>query len=162
MDAYLTPFFDDEEFVTALLVDVTEPDAVVLTSCGHPAAILVPETGPARYLEAPVGLPLGLGVGGGDYVTATVPWSPGDRLLMYTDGLAEARDAEGEFLPLLDAAALLRGGTAEEGLDALLARLRQHVSGGRLDDDLALVLLENSPVAVRELSGGEPASFTQQ
>jgi phosphoserine phosphatase RsbU/P len=163
MNTYLTPFFDDEEFVTVLLVDVTEPDTVVLTSCGHPPPILVPEVGPARYVESPTGLPLGLGVGGGEYVTATVPWSPGDRLLMYTDGLAEARDAEGEFLPLLEAATVLRGGTAEEGLEALLARLRQHVSGGRpLDDDLALVLLENSPVAVREVSGGEPASFTQQ
>ena len=150
MDDYLTPFFDDEEFVTALLVDVTEPDTVVLTSCGHPPAILVPTVGPVRYVEAPTGLPLGLGVDLGDYTTVTVPWSPGDRLLMYTDGLAEARARDGEFLPLLEAAAVLRDGTPEEALEGLLAELGRHVPRGRLDDDLALVLLESSPVGSDE------------
>lgn len=146
MDSYLTPFFGDEEFVTASLVDVTDPDTVVLTSCGHPPPLLVPRAGPARYAEARSGLPLGLGVEHGGHTTVSVPWSPGDRLLMYTDGLAEARDAHGEFLPLLEVADALRAGTAEAALDDLLARLRLHVPGGRLDDDLALVLLEHLPV----------------
>jgi sigma-B regulation protein RsbU (phosphoserine phosphatase) len=146
MNSYLVPFFDDEEFVTGLLVDVTDPERVTLTSCGHPPAVLVPRVGPPRYVEARTGLPLGLGIDMVPYGTVTLPWSPGDRLLMYTDGLAEARDAEGEFLPLLDAASVLRDGTPEEALDGLLARLREHVPGGRLGDDLALVLLENTPV----------------
>jgi sigma-B regulation protein RsbU (phosphoserine phosphatase) len=146
MNSYLTPFFDDEEFVTALLVDVTEPDTVVLTSCGHAPAILVPRVGPPRYVEARTGLPLGLGLGRGGYSTVTLPWSPGDRLLMYTDGIAEARGEDGEFLQLLEAAAALRDGTPEEALEVLLARLREHVRSGRLDDDLALVLLESAPV----------------
>ena len=47
MNSYLIPFFDDEEFVTGLLVDVTEPDTVVITSCGHPPAVLVPRDGSA-------------------------------------------------------------------------------------------------------------------
>jgi serine phosphatase RsbU (regulator of sigma subunit) len=146
MNSYLVPFFDDEEFVTGLLVDVTDPETLTLTSCGHPPAVLVPKAGPPRYVEARTGLPLGLGIDMVPYSTVTLPWSPGDRLLMYTDGLAEARDEEGEFLPVLDAASVLRDGTPDEALDGLLDRLRGHVPGGRLGDDLALVLLENTPV----------------
>ena len=99
MNSYLNPFFDDEEFVTGLLVDVTEPDTVVITSHGHPPAVLVPRDGVPRYVEARTGLPLGLDVGLGEYTTRSLPWEPGDRLLMYTDGLTEARDDAGEFFP---------------------------------------------------------------
>ena len=41
MGRYLAPFFDDEEFVTGLLVDASDPGEVVLVSCGHPPALLV-------------------------------------------------------------------------------------------------------------------------
>ena len=99
MNSYLIPFFDDEEFVTGLLVDVTEPDTVVITSCGHPPAVLVPRDGTPRYVEARTGLPLGLDVGLGEYTTVVLPWVPGDRLLMYTDGLTEARNDSGRVLP---------------------------------------------------------------
>ena len=98
MSSYLVGFFDDEEFVTALLADVSDPALLTLVSCGHPPAILVRRDGVASFLDAPTGLPLGLGQ---TYDSTTVPWGPGDRLLMYTDGLSEARDASGEFLPLL-------------------------------------------------------------
>ena len=96
MGGYLAPFFDEEEFVTALLVDASDPGEVVLVSCGHPPALLITD-GRGVLATAPAGLPLGLG---GPYEELTVPWRAGDRLLMYTDGLSEARDARGEFLPV--------------------------------------------------------------
>ena len=94
MDEYLARFFDDEEFVTACLVDTTEPDKLTVVSCGHPPAMLVRADGSMKLLEAPTGLPLGLG---GGYDEQTYPWHSGDRLLMYTDGLSEARDQRGSF-----------------------------------------------------------------
>jgi len=33
----------------------------------------------------------------------------------------------------------------EEALDSLLARVRAHLPGGQLSDDLAVLLLENAP-----------------
>ena len=140
MSEYLTAFFDDEEFATALLVDVTEPDRLTLTSCGHPQAVLVPNGGPIRFIDAPVGIPLGLGQ---DFSVVTVPWKVGDRLLMYTDGVSEARNAQGDFLPLLQVAPKLRHGQIDEALEVLLGEVCQHVSHG-LADDVAAVLLENS------------------
>ena len=66
-------------------------------------------------------------------------------MLLYTDGLSEARDASGRFSPVLDAAPPLAEGHLEEALDTLLARVRAHVPGGDLGDDLAVLLLENAP-----------------
>jgi serine phosphatase RsbU (regulator of sigma subunit) len=62
---------------------------------------------------------------------------------MYTDGVSEARDAHGQFLPVPSLAPVLRTGTVGEALDALLDAVRRHVPGGGLTDDLAAILLEN-------------------
>ena len=139
MGGYLAPFFDEEEFVTGLLVDASDPGAVVLVSCGHPPALLI-HGGQGVLLDAPAGLPLGLG---GPYEELTVQWRAGDRLLMYTDGLSEARDAGGEFLAVDELGPVLTSGSVDEAVDALLRAVRTHVPGGDLGDDLAVILLEN-------------------
>jgi hypothetical protein len=141
MSEYLAPFFDDEEFVTALLVDASGPTRLTLVSCGHPPAMLVRPDGGTSFLEAPAGLPLGLG---DRYDAVTVPWAPDDRLLMYTDGLSEARDAQGRFLDLTGLGALLSAGPIEDALDAVLQAVRRHLPSGHLTDDLAVMLLEST------------------
>lgn len=141
MDAYLTPFLGDEDFATALLLDASHSGRVTLLACGHPPPMLIRPDGAAELLTVPPGLPLGLG-GGGEPVT--VPWGAGHRLLLYTDGLSEARDEHGEFLPLLELAPTLTGSQPEVALDDVLERVRRHIKGGQLGDDLALVLLENT------------------
>ncbi len=153
MSGYLAPFFHEEEFVTCLLVDTTTPGALTLVSGGHPPALLVRADGPPVLLEPPPGLPLGLF--SDRYAALTVPWRPGDRLLMYTDGLSEARDERGEFLDVAGLAPLVTSGTVDEALDAVLDALRRHVPHGRLTDDLAVLLLEN--VAVAEPAAGPTA-----
>lgn len=142
MNAYLAPFFGPEEFVTALLVDVSDPTCLTLVSCGHPQPLLVSGDG-ASLVDLPAGLPLGLGEA---YASGTLPWTPGARLLMYTDGLSEARDADGEFLPMLTLAPLLRAGTPNQALDLVLDAVARHLPGGELTDDLAAVLLEYAAV----------------
>ncbi len=144
MSEYLAPFFDDEEFVTALLVDASEPTEITLVSCGHPPPMLVRPDGRTSLLDVPAGLPLGLG---DMYDAVTVPWAPGDRLLMYTDGLSEARDARGQFLDLPSLAPLLIAEPVEDALNAVLHAVRRHVPSGRLTDDLAVMLLESSATA---------------
>jgi serine phosphatase RsbU (regulator of sigma subunit) len=80
---------------------------------------------------------------GNGYASHDVSWGPGDRLLLYTDGLIEARDRRGRFLPIEDIAGCLDTPGIDESLQRLLEVVTGHAAGGRLADDLALVLLEN-------------------
>ena len=144
MDRYLTPFMGDEDFATAVLVDASDTGRITLLSCGHPLPMLIRPDGTAELLTLPAGLPLGLGAGG---EPVTVSWEAGDRLLLYTDGLSEARDDHGRFLPLLDLAPTLAAAQPDAALDGALELVRRHSKGGRLSDDLAIVLLENIGVS---------------
>ena len=156
MTSYLEPFFAVEEFVTALLVDASDPAELRMVSCGHPPALLVRADGHADLVEAPPGLPLGLPSWlGRTYTETTVAWGPGDRLLLYTDGLSEARNRDGNFLPVLPLAGLLRSATVDDALDALLTAVADYVPGGELSDDLAVILLEHIP-----LTRSTPAAST--
>jgi serine phosphatase RsbU (regulator of sigma subunit) len=142
MDDYLAGFFTDEEFVTALLVDVTRPGELRVVAAGHPSPRLL---GPvdATWLDLPHGLPLGLGLGVNGYVESIVPWNPGDRLLMFTDGLSEARNRAGEFFPVPSLGDRLRSGPVDVVIGEVAAAVATYVPGGRLEDDLAVVLIEH-------------------
>jgi serine phosphatase RsbU (regulator of sigma subunit) len=93
-----------EEFVTALLAEI-DPDRGKLTilNCGHPPPILIsPGDSEVTVLEvrAPAP-PLGLITLGSDAGAKQVfTFKPNDQLLLYTDGVTEARDAAREFYPL--------------------------------------------------------------
>ena len=156
MSLYLQGFFDDEEFVTALLVDTTEEGRLTLVSCGHPPPLLVRPDGSSTFFDLPAGLPLGLGE---SYESRTAPWDVGSRLLMYTDGVSEARDREGVFLPVPSLAPVLKDGRVDEALDAVLDTVREHVPGGRLNDDLAVVLLVRGAAA--EAAPTDPTELAQ-
>jgi Stage II sporulation protein E (SpoIIE) len=92
-----------EEFVTALLAQVDpERGRLTILNCGHPPPILVSAEGEVTVLEvrAPAP-PLGLITLGNDSgAKQTYPFEPNDQLLLYTDGVTEARDANREFYPL--------------------------------------------------------------
>jgi serine phosphatase RsbU (regulator of sigma subunit) len=78
---------------------------------------------------------------------ATATLKPGERLLLFTDGLIEARGRDGRFFDLMSEARVLQpredasAGSLDEDLERLLGRVRQHV-GGIIGDDLAVLLAE--------------------
>ena len=80
---------------------------------------------------------------------------PGDRLLLYSDGILEARNAHGEFfgehrLADFTRRAELAGLPAPETLRRLTAAVLAH-QGGQLQDDATLVLVDWSADARRRL-----------
>jgi hypothetical protein len=127
----------DEDFVTAALVE-ERGGTLTIVNCGHPAPLLL-RRGKVIALEPPAPAPpLG-------FMPVARPrverLEPGDRLLLFTDGLGEAR-RDGEFFPTTDRAWRLLGhGTVGDGLASLETALIDWVHG-QLDDDIALVLLE--------------------
>lgn len=142
MDERLSSYFGDEDFVTALIAEITPDGTCDLVSCGHPEAFLA-DGDTLALLPAPPSLPLGLG-GGLAPRPLRVQLRPGARLLMFTDGLVEARTVDGGFV---DAAAIVAPiGTApfDDVLDAILERLQVAARAG-VADDLALLLAEYTP-----------------
>ncbi|GAB7006504.1 PP2C family protein-serine/threonine phosphatase [Nocardioides sp. AN3] len=149
MDAYMSQFLPEGEYVTVLLIEATTPGTITLVSCGHPPPLLVRRDKSATFLESPHSMPLGLPRlfdTSPRPQSSTFTWEPGDRLLLYTDGLSEARDASRTFLPLLDLAPQLQVGDVETALDDLLGQVRSHIPHGAMRDDLAVVLLEEAPI----------------
>ena len=140
MDRRLRDYLDVEDFVTALLVDVCDDGSVALASCGHPPPLLV-SGGAVTGLHVLPSVPLGLGA-----APQVTTWrlAPGDRLLLHTDGLLEARDPQRRFVDVPRVVHPLTSGSLEEGLDGVLAALREAV-GGELGDDLALLVAEYAP-----------------
>jgi serine phosphatase RsbU (regulator of sigma subunit) len=141
IDASLRRHADDEDFVTALIVEVTEPGTATVLACGHHPPVLI--SGDRVWFadfDDP-GLPLGLGE---SWQATVVPFAAGDRMLLYTDGIAEARGRRNREFPLLDRArdSLTTDGP-ERSLQKLLRRLRRHVRG-RLDDDVAIMFVERT------------------
>jgi len=127
----------DEDFVTCALVE-ERGGTLTIVNCGHPAPLLL-RRGQVIPLEPPAPAPP---LGFMPEVKVRVErLEPGDRLLLFTDGLGEAR-REGEFFPTADRAWRLLGhGTVGDGLASLETALIDWVHG-RLEDDIALVLLE--------------------
>jgi hypothetical protein len=127
----------DEDFVTAALVE-ERGGTLTVVNCGHPPPLLL-RRGRVIALDPPESAPpLGLSPA---VQTRVEHLEPGDRLLLYTDGLAEARRA-GDFFPTAERAwALLGHGTVEHGLASLESALIEWVRG-HVDDDIALILLE--------------------
>ncbi|MFD8483618.1 PP2C family protein-serine/threonine phosphatase [Kitasatospora sp. NPDC059673] len=81
-------------------------------------------------------------------------FEPGDTLLLYTDGVAEARDRSDNFYPLAERAAQWTGTGPDELLQHIRRDLLAHV-GGRLADDAALIALHRTPTVHR----GRPRIF---
>ena len=118
--------------------------AIELAVAGLPQPYLVGADG-ARALEAP-GPRLPLGVRRGlRYETLRTILAPGNRLLLCTDGLAEAPLASGEPLGYEALVALIdsvpRSATAEAWLETLLAAVRERTQA-ELEDDWTALLLE--------------------
>ncbi|MFH8387848.1 PP2C family protein-serine/threonine phosphatase [Kitasatospora sp. NPDC018058] len=129
-----------EEFVTAVLVSIPDtPGPAVVVNCGHPPPLLCHD-GRVSTVEPPVEAPplALLGLVGGDYHAGSIAFDRGDLLLLYTDGVSEARDAASRFYPLAQRLAALPHGEPDALLDELLLDVRAYVGSG-LTDDAALL-----------------------
>ena len=133
-----------ERFCTVLLA-VIEPDALgaslTVAIGGHHPPLLHR----AGESVTPIGVPgsaLGL-VPDPDITDVTIRLEPGDTVVLYTDGVIEARDADGKQVDegFLDSIVAAHGHGGAASIGAAIERAVLEVGGGRASDDMALLIV---------------------
>lgn len=116
---------------------------VSLVQAGHPHPVVLRADGRLETVGNG-GLPVGL-VEGASYDRVSLKLEPGDRLLLVSDGLTEATDAEGAELGPEGLAGYVRKNAALRGatfLEALLWDVQAFAGERELADDISGVLLD--------------------
>lgn len=139
---------DDPRYCTTIFGTLephpTTGEATVrIASGGHPPALVLRADGRADYLPTPGGLLVGV-LPTAPFTAATTTLGPGDALVLYTDGLTEARTGE-DRTSLYGDEALLEFASSHAGKSApsvirALTDLLDDLGDG-LDDDTALLAL---------------------
>lgn len=149
-DEALTGQFPDLRFVTGVLAELNLDSGMLrYLNAGHPAPLMLRQGRAVRELAGGRRLPMGLD--DSEIKMGEETLEPGDRLLLYTDGVVDAYDRSGDHFGvrrLVDltercAAAGLPG---PETLRRLARSVQEHQDGPPRDD-ATLVLLEWSPRA---------------
>ncbi|GHG48123.1 SpoIIE family protein phosphatase [Streptomyces griseocarneus] len=131
-----------DQTIATCLYAVYDPglDRCCFANAGHLPPVLVRPGRRPVLVDLPTGAPLG--VGGVPFESVAVPLTPGDRLVLYTDGLVETRDEAIDtrlevLLGLLDGRDL----DLEATCDLLLSELRADND----QDDVALLIAHVRP-----------------
>jgi hypothetical protein len=157
--------FGRSRFVTALLCDLdTATGEFSWIPCGHPPPLLIRRNKVIKELTSPPQLPLGIahldspagqlmyrGEPDGESAVPvqTEQLEPGDRLLLYTDGVTEGRAADGTPFGVRRLGDfVIRHSSAGTPVPETLRRLNRAIieyQHGRLQDDATIVLVEWLP-----------------
>jgi serine phosphatase RsbU (regulator of sigma subunit) len=117
-------------------------------NAGHPAALVFRHSGVSQATSArfealaPTGTVIGL-LPDAQYAVSDVTLSPGDLLLIYSDGLAETRNSEGVEMGVEGIVSATRrhfGGSARAIRDEILEEAEARRGGAAPEDDVTLVV----------------------
>jgi serine phosphatase RsbU (regulator of sigma subunit) len=145
IDQALAGYYGDDSFATGIIARLaTGPGRLEWSCAGRPPPLLLRGRKVVAELSCDPTLPFGLG--GGRPEPGICELEPDDAVLLYTDGVVEARTADGELFGLDRLADLLEreaasGQPAEELLRRLVCAVLDHQAGG-LRDDATLLLVQ--------------------
>ncbi|WP_327279408.1 SpoIIE family protein phosphatase [Streptomyces sp. NBC_01205] len=135
LDSAVADLGEDEMATCVYAVHDPATGGCVIARAGHPPPAVVTARGEVTFLDGPPGTPLG--TGGREFRTEEVALPPGSLLVLYTDGLIEARDRD-----LDQGMAQLGWALRDAGrpLDGLCDDILAHLLPGAPQDDVAVLL----------------------
>ena len=147
MDEAIAAQYPDSRFVTALLAELElRSGRLRWISGGHPAPLLLRGGRLVGTLDVPPSPPVGMRLARSAPVVGQDSLEPGDMVLLYTDGLTEARRPDGELFTVERLGEFIeREAASGQAAPETLRRLREAVIGrgeGTLRDDATALLVE--------------------
>jgi serine phosphatase RsbU (regulator of sigma subunit) len=135
---------DDTSFVTAVIA-LWDTHSMTLrwVNCGHPAPLLLRPSGTVEELGGGLTYPLGIFEPERSFMPAQARLAPGDRVILYTDGVTECRGPDRRLFGtdgLRKALAFARDATAA-GTVANVERALTRFSDGPIRDDATQLVL---------------------
>jgi serine phosphatase RsbU (regulator of sigma subunit) len=153
MNKHISAEFGESKFVTGIVGELdTRTGVWRWVNAGHPAALVVRGGRVVKALDAHINPPLGLQPAVPDVGEERL--EPGDRLLLYTDGVIEARDSNGDFFGVARLVDLVTregaaGRPAAETMRRLNLAILAHQEGFLQDDATTLMVEWSSADAAR-------------
>jgi serine phosphatase RsbU (regulator of sigma subunit) len=147
IDAALADQHLASRFVTALIAQLDLSTGQLLwVSAGHPAPLLLRDGRLVKTLDLAPAPPLALQLASGRPLEGREALEPGDMLVLYTDGLTEARRPGGELFTVERLGEFIeREAASGRSAPETLRQLREAIierGAGALNDDATAVLVE--------------------
>ncbi len=143
LNGILLDEMETEHYLTMVVAEVDlRSGAVEMVQAGHPNPVLLRADGQLDFVGVG-GLPVGL-LPEATWESCRVALDPGDRLMLYSDGITECPSPGGAPLDESGFATLLRRNVGLQGealLQAIEADLRAFAGSGDFPDDVSGVLL---------------------
>jgi len=143
LNAFLIERTGGEKYATVFYCLLDRDGLLSYVNAAHCPPLVVRSGGPHLDLDA-TGMPVGL-VETAGYSVAEVRLNPGDRLVIYTDGVTEAQNAAGEFFGKKRLRETVSANAAEP-CQAIHDRIQEAVAaftqGAEQSDDITLLVLE--------------------
>ncbi len=134
-----------EKYATVAQLLLHRDGAVSYVNAAHCPPVIIPATGPLRELAA-TGMPVGL-IETAEFVVCEERLAPGDKILIYSDGVSEAQNGAGEFYgkKRLFAVATAARESASVLHDAIHESVTAFTGGAPQSDDITVLALEYRP-----------------
>lgn len=146
LNAFLLERTHGEKYATIFCCSVAVSGRLSYINAGHCAPFLVSADGSMRKLNT-TAMPVGM-LEEAEFASVDTQLAPGDKLIIYSDGLTEAENAQGEFFDTERLRLTLRdhcGLGAADLHKALLAAVDRFAEGGKVRDDITALVLEYAP-----------------
>jgi serine phosphatase RsbU (regulator of sigma subunit) len=141
-----------EKYATVVILHITPNGEVSYVNCGHVQPLVVKNGKATRIVSS--NLPVGL-LADAQYEGSSFKLEPGDRVVLVTDGVTEAENAEGDFFgdERLEHAAVAVNGPC---FDHIFAAVRTYCGEVPLNDDCTVLeLVYRGPSKDKSISSSD-------